>query len=486
MRASITRLFLIILGCMAQCWSSAQAPMRALRLDAAVAMARGQSISAKQAETQKETSFWRWRSFQSDFKPQLSLRGTLPSFTRSFVEVQQPDGNIAFLPVSLNNSSLNLELSQRISRTGGSIFVQKQLQRFDNFIQNNTLYNGIPFAIGIVQPLSQFNQWKWDKQTEPLQYNESQQQYLENLEQAALDATTYYFNLLIAQVNLQIAQTNLSSSDTLYKIANQKLTLGKISQNDLLQLQLGVLNAQKDLASATQAAEVAQLQLKTYLSYRGDEKFELDVPTPGPSFNIDATKAQQEALNNRADAIAFKRRLLEASRDLEKAKSSNGFNATLTAAFGLSNRGSQPLDIYQKPQDREFLQLEFSVPIMDWGRSRSRTATAKANLQLTQQSVEQDRLSFEQEVFTQVTLMGMLQQQVSLNARADQIAAERFKIAQDRFLLSDLSITDLSIAIQEKDRAKRDYILALRDYWRAYYTLRLLTLYDFEQNRKIQ
>ena len=95
-------------------------------------------------------------------------------------------------------------------------------------------------------------------------------------------------------------------------------------------------------------------------------------------------------------------------------------------------------------------------------------------------------MSFEQEVFTQVTLMGMLQQQVSLNARSDQIAAERFKIAQDRFLLSDLSITDLSIAIQEKDRAKRDYILVLRDYWRAYYTLRLLTLYDFEQNKKIQ
>ena len=178
--------------------------------------------------------------------------------------------------------------------------------------------------------------------------------------------------------------------------------------------------------------------------------------------------------------------MLEASRDLEKAKSNNGFNATLTAAFGLSNRGNQPLDIYRKPQDREFIELEFSIPIMDWGRSKSRTATAKANLQLAQQTVEQDKMSFEQEVYTQVTLMGMLQQQVNLTARADEIAAQRFQIAQDRFLLSDLSITDLSIAIQEKDRAKRDYILALRDYWRAYYTLRLLTLYDFEQNRKIE
>ena len=485
MRTFITRLLFLAFWPMACSWSVAQSPARALGLDAAVAMARGQSISAKQAATQKETAYWRWRSFTSDFKPQLSLNGSLPSFTRSIVAVTQPNGNLDFLPVSFNNSSLNLALSQRISSTGGTVFVQKQLQRFDNFIQKNTLYNGIPFAIGLTQPLSQFNEWKWDKQTEPLQYNESQQQYLESMEQVALDATVYYFNLLIAQVNLKIAETNLVSSDTLYKIANQKMALGKISQNDLLQLQLGILNAQKDLASAKQGAEVAQLQLKTHLSYRGEEKLDLEVPLPGPTFPVDAEKAKQEALNNRADAIAFKRRLLEASRDLEKAKSNNGFNASLSVAFGLSNRGDQPLDVYRKPQDRESIQLEFSIPIMDWGRSKSRTATAKANLQLAQQTVTQDKMSFEQEVFTQVTLIGMLQQQVSLTARADEIAALRFKIAQDRFLLSDLSITDLSIAIQEKDRAKRDYILALRDYWRAYYTLRLLTLYDFEQNRKI-
>jgi outer membrane protein TolC len=123
--------------------------------------------------------------------------------------------------------------------------------------------------------------------------------------------------------------------------------------------------------------------------------------------------------------------------------------------------------------------------LVDWGRSKSRTQTAKANFQLTQQTVEQDKLAFEQAIFTQVSLVGMLQRQVKLTEEVDNVAAMRFQIAQDRFILSDLSITDLSIAIQEKDRAKRDYIIALRDYWRAYYALRWLTLYDFEKNQKI-
>ncbi|MNL65473.1 hypothetical protein D3C87_1898080 [compost metagenome] len=79
----------------------------------------------------------------------------------------------------------------------------------------------------------------------------------------------------------------------------------------------------------------------------------------------------------------------------------------------------------------------------------------------------------------------MLQKQVKLTQVADGIAADRYQIAKERFILSDLSVTDLGIATQEKDIARRDYILALRDYWQAYYSLRLLTLYDFELNRKI-
>ena len=79
----------------------------------------------------------------------------------------------------------------------------------------------------------------------------------------------------------------------------------------------------------------------------------------------------------------------------------------------------------------------------------------------------------------------MLQKQVKLTAETDEIATKRYQIAQDRYILADLSITDLGIALQEKDRAKRDYIVALRDYWRAYYTLRYYTLYDFEQNTSL-
>jgi outer membrane protein len=460
---------------------------QALRLSLieVVQQAREQSVASKQAVTLKKTNYWKYHSFLADFKPQLSLNGTVPGFTNSYIQVVQPDGTVSFKSVSNNNSTVNLLLNQSVALTGGTIYIQQQMQRFDDFAGNKTSYNGIPFEFGIDQPLFRFNKMKWDRKIEPLKFQEGNQKYIGDLEQVALAATGLYFDLLVAQVNLQIADKNRSNNDTLYKIAGHKLELGKISQNDLLQLQMGLLTAQKDLASANQSAAVASLKLKMFLSSRDERELELEVPQELDEFAIDPQKALDEAFANRSDAITFARRLLEANRDVVQAKKENGLNASVSATFGLSNQGLRPGDIYVKPQDREFVELQFTLPIMTWGRNKARTEVAKANQEFAQQSVEQDKLTFEQEIFTQVTLLQMLQKQVKLTKLADQIAANRYQIAQDRFILSNLSVTDLGIAIQEKDRAKRDYILALRDYWQSYYTLRLLTLYDFERNQKI-
>lgn len=461
-----------------------------LTLADAVTLAREQSIAGKQAATLQKTSYWKYRSFLADFRPQLSLNGSLPSFTRSFIQVTQPDGTIAFQPVSNNNSLLNLSLSQNIPFTGGSIYVQHQLQRFDNFLDRNILYNGIPFAVGLSQPLFRFNPMKWDRRIEPLRYAESSQQYVENMERVALDVTGLYFDLLVAQVNLQIAQTNRANNDTLFTIAQHKLELGRLSRNDLLQLQLSVLNARKDLASARQTAEIASLKLRSFLNVQDANNalrpLELVIPNQISQFSVDIQRAIAEAFANRSDAIAFQRQRLEADREVDRAKKENGLNAILNADFGLTNRGSRPGDVYARPQDRQFVEIQFTLPILSWGRQQARTETARANQQLAVQTVEQAKRTFEQQIYTQVTLLNMLREQVKLTAEADQIAQNRYQIAQERFKLSDLAVTDLGIAIQDKDRARRDAILALRDHWQAYFTLRLLTLYDFETGQKLK
>ena len=91
--------------------------------------------------------------------------------------------------------------------------------------------------------------------------------------------------------------------------------------------------------------------------------------------------------------------------------------------------------------------------------------------------------NFEQEIITQVRQFEMLRLQIEITRKSDEVAQERYVVAQNRYLIGKIDITNLNIALTEKDTAKRSYLLALKSFWTAYYNLRRLTLYDFA-NRK--
>ena len=456
-----------------------------LTLKDVVAMAKDNSIAAKQAVTTRETKYWQWRTFKSNYQPQLSLNGNLPGYSKTSTPVIQPDGTILFQPIHYDNSSLTLNFSQSITATGATIYGQTQLQRFDDFDRNSILYNGVPYAIGFSQPLGQFNSLKWDKKIQPLLYNESKQAYIEAQEQISITVTGYFFDLLLAQVNLETAEANLTNTQKILKIANLKFNLGKVSKNEILQLQLEQLNAKKSVGTAKRDMEIATLNLRSYIGQESAEKIVLQVPETISQMTVTADKVLAEAFSNRSDAIAFMRRIAEARRDVALAHGQTGLTATLTANIGTSNSAKSIPGVYKSPQNQQLIELQFSIPVLDWGRSKAKIKTAEANQKFTEYSVEQDKQTFKQQIVTQVSLFNVMRDQLALTAEADSIASEKYKIARERYVLGDLSITDLSIAFQENDQAKRDYVQSLRDFWSAYYQLRYLSLYDFEKNEKI-
>ena len=123
--------------------------------------------------------------------------------------------------------------------------------------------------------------------------------------------------------------------------------------------------------------------------------------------------------------------------------------------------------------------LTLNVPIMDWGRNKARMRTALANKKLSDYVISQDEVDFEQTVITQVRKFEMLRLQIEITHKSDDVATQRYNVAQNRYLIGKIDITNLNIALTEKDDAKRSYLQALKSFWVAYYDLRRLTLYDF-------
>ncbi|MGV3504636.1 MAG: TolC family protein [Adhaeribacter sp.] len=465
--------------------SQAQPPAQSFTLEEVIRLALNESAVTRLAAANKENSYWQWQNFRAGYKPQLALSGTLPDFSRTISPVIQPDGTTAFRQVAINNASLELRLSQDIGLTGGAVFLHSQVQRFDDFDRQAKSYNSNPAILGLSQPLFGYNALAWNKKIEPLRYEESQKKYLEDRESISLTATQYFFDLLVEQVNADIAARNLANNETIYKIAEEKFRLGKLSKNDLLQLQLTLLNARTALAQATLEARMRSLQLKNYVGFTGDGDLALVLPQQVPDLSVQAGTALAQARSNRKEPVAFARRLLQAQQQVQKAKGENGFNASLYATYGLTNQATSFTDSYLRPIDQQRVRLGFDIPLVDWGKQKAALKTAQVNQQLTAYTVEQEEVAFEQAVLTQVSQFEMLRERLRLSAQADDIAQQRYQITHKTYLIGKISITDLNIAAAEQDQAKRTYLAALRDFWEAYYHLRTLTLYDFEKDKPL-
>lgn len=456
-----------------------------LKLAKVIELAKAHSTAAVEAATIRENHYWQYKNFKSNYSPQLSLDGTLPQFSKTNIPVIQPEGTVEFKPVTNDNSQLNLGLTQNIGLTGAQVFLGSNVLRFSDFDRRQTRYNGTPLVIGLNQPLFTFNALTWDKKIEPLRYEESQKKYKEDIELVGRDASELFFSLLIAQINRDIAAKNLSNNEIIYRIGESKAALGRLSKDELLRLKLGVLNAHKALAQANVDAETADLQLKTFIGFSETKQIQLVLPEDLLTFRIDKEVAVEQARSNRQQAIEFKRALLEADKEVAKAKGENGPKVNLFGTFGLTNVADRLPGIYADAKDQQEIRLGFQVPILDWGRSASRIKTAQSNRKLVEARIKRAQISFEQEIYTTLKQLSMIQDQMKTNAEADVTASQRFEIAKKRYFLNDLSITDLNIALQEKDQARRDYIFSLKNFWNAFFNLRVLTLYDFVTNTKI-
>src|SRR5882724_9089045 len=73
-----------------------------------------------------------------------------------------------------------------------------------------------------------------------------------------------------------------------------------------------------------------------------------------------------------------------------------------------------------------------------------------------------------------------------LVAKADSVAAKRFEVAYNRYVIGRITIDNLYIAQAEKDQALVEYVRGLRGYWTALYRLRGATLFDFAAGRQIR
>lgn len=456
---------------------SAGLPSDSLRLtlNDAIALAQRQSSDALAARHTLEAAEWSYRYYKANYLPSVTLSSS-PSLNRQLNSITQPDGTNIFVRQNQLSTDLSLSISQNVTLTGGTLFLRNSLQRLDEFEQRTHGYSSVPFSIGYQQNLFGHNSLRWARRTEPLRHSIAQKQYRETMELIASRASIYFFMLASAQTNLEIARQNYAVSDTLLRFARRRYERGSITENEMLQLEVGKLTEETNRLNAEAEVEDAMLTLRSYLGIKEEVPLTVVTDTLISDNVIDADEALALALQNNPDPEQLRLNVVESKSALSSAKANRGLKADLYLQFGLSQKGETLREAYAQPLNQQYVSMTVSLPLLDWGRGKGQVRVAKSRLELTQTQSEQAMQDFRQNVQKMVRQYNLQAYRVKIAYRTRETALRRYDVARWLYLQGRTSLLELNTSTNEKDQAQRAFITALQTYWSLHYGLRSLTL----------
>ncbi len=483
------RFFIYILSVIAlsgiECSAQAKAMQRNLTLDEAIAMARRNSVDAAVALNELKTAYWEYRTFRANLLPEINFSSTLPSYNKNYNPYQQSDGSYTYVRNDYLGLSGNISIDQNIWLTGGKLSLSSSLDFMKQLNGDKTRqFMSVPIALTLTQPIFGTNTIKWERKIEPLRYREAKASFLSATEEVTMTTINYFFNLLLALENVNIARQNLENAQKLYKVAIAKREMGKISENDVLQLKLNLLNAESDLTDNESTMKSNMFKLCSFLDIDGDTELVPIVPDSIPQVELVYQNVLDKALENNPFAINIRRRQLEADYNVAKARG-NMRQISLYAQVGFTGTHNELSQSYNHLKDNQIVEVGIKIPILDWGKRRGQVKVAESNREVVENQLRQETMNFHQNLFILTEQFNNQRRQLLIACEADEIANRRYNTNVETFMIGRLSTLDLNDAQTSKDQARQKRINELFYYWYYYYQVRSLTLWDFANNASI-
>lgn len=458
-----------------------EAPL-VLTLRETIELAADSSLEAFRTKNLFLSSYWEYRTFRAERLPSLTLNLTPVEYYSDFTRRYDSEADIDIYRRQRSfYTGGSLEVTQNFDLLGGSFFLDSDLGYIRNFGESNySQFTTVPIRIGYTQSLIGYNPFRWQRKIEPLKYEKAKKELLYNIEQISEQATSYFFNLAMAQAEYDLAKDNLASTDSLYLIGEERLKIASITRADLLTLRLDAVNARNTFQNAEIALKRAMCSLASFLNFDKNTDIRLRLPGKPLALSIPVDEALALASKNSPELLGLKQEILEAEQAVDKARKESWFDASLNASVGFNQVAGTFSEAYRDPLRQEIVSLTLTIPLVDWGVRKGKYNVAKNNLKVVQTSARQQEVDLEEEVIMTVSDFNIQQRLIGSAEEALDLAIMAYEETKQRFLIGQADLNSLTLSLNRQQEAQRNYITALQNYWLSYYKIRKLTLHDFE------
>ncbi len=477
------RMFLLIICCGISLNSATG--QRVLTLDESISIALRESYSMQNANLTLSSQQKNLRATKLGLLSTVDLSLDLPRYNRLLSQQFNPISQLTqFYQIGETRLEGRLAINQPLIVTNGTFSIIGSLFGRDQFSEirgtNRDYYTNV--ALQLVQPLFTPNSQQLQLRQAELNLDRATGSYSKARLDIVYNVTLAFYNLYRLTQRAEIAGADARQREDSYNTAVNKFKAGVIPEVEMLKLEVELASSRNDLLNRMADLDAARNSFKVLIGLPIDEEITVAVDTTAPAISIDSAKAIREALANRVELknADIDRQLREI--DVTNTRAQRSFKANLIANYGLSRNDERVQDVFHDFNKTRSVVLTVSLPIWDWGRNRTATEAAEANLRNAEITYANQEKQIVQEVLDLLNRIRLAQSRLEVTRKGEELAEKSYAISVERFKAGSIKSDEL---VQEQRRltdAKINSLNALFDLKIALSDLTRKTFWDFEKN----
>jgi outer membrane protein TolC len=199
------------------------------------------------------------------------------------------------------------------------------------------------------------------------------------LAQAVIES---YYGLALANAQRRAAEGNLAAAEEFENITSLLLSGGEVAPVDLTRAQLQTLTRRDELQRASANEEVAAGALRVFVGYEFSRPINTSDLTLAIPVDSEYQQFRADEVSRRPEFIQLEQEVRAAQQDIRIAR------ADRLPSLSYSINGGFDTDSLKAPRLKEHTgvsaAISLSIPIFDWGASRSRERQARLRADLAE------------------------------------------------------------------------------------------------------
>lgn len=386
------------------------------------------------------------------------------------------------------SSFANFSVSQPIVATDGTISLVNRFGYRDNYsefqdIRTKTYSNNLYLILD--QPIFTYNRTKL--QLRELELNLENAMISNTLQLLTLEqsVTQSFYNLYQRQNSLEIAMDEYENQKISYEITQNKVDADLLAQEEFYQAELNLATSRSTLENNEVLLKNAADDFKLLLGIDLKEEIAVEVDINFVTREVDLNKAIAYGLEHRME---LRQRAIDIERsqfELIRTKALNEFKGAVSLSLGVFGDNEQAPDVYETPAMNPRVAISFSIPIFDWGENRARMDASNANLEINKIDLEVEKNNIMIDIRKVYRNLQNLENQIEIAEQNVKNANLTYDINLERYKNGDLTSMDLNRFQSQLSEKKSTLADALIDYKMELLNLKILSLYDFENQQPL-